>query len=561
MKSCSEPLVDIIKFGWSPGIRILGKTIGWVWKIVHQIHTSPIAPNGIQRKAEVLKRFATMCKICTNGAQVVPFTDLVNTCFAKEAEEHLYRVATKEVLSTMSNRKLSEFSKSRGILYFTGRLPELEDLETRDLDINCFFDKQNIKSVLPVVRADSQIFYALAIHIHLNVLPHSGVEMTMKEISKSVYAINNPRRILQKIRSDCCFCRKLLKKTIELRMAQHPAPRFMLTPPFYHVMADIAYGFKGKPYLGARKVTKLYALVIVCLLTSATNILVLEGLQTQNVVQAIERHSSRYGMPSTMYIDNGSQLVALEHADFRLRDIHARLHDSTGFKLEVTAAKSHESQGRVERRIGLLRQTLAKLSVDTDVPMTALQWETLFSKVSCALDDIPIARDRPQKKEDPGWDIITPNRLKMGRNSQRSLDTPNSIVLNAGPGKLLEVNRKIQETWYKIFIDRIHNLIPKPNKWHKSDKPMLDDIVLFVQNDSVKGKETATWKLGRIIEFLKNGSRVKLEYCGNIHKGSTLPEKKTIIRNIRYVSKIFSVEDLGVNTIEHYKKLCQPDKS
>ena len=176
----------------------------------------------------------------------------------------------------MSKRKLSQFHQENGILYFAGRLPELKDLETRDLDINCFFDSQNIKSVLPVVRADSQVFYSLAIYIHLHILPHSGVEMTMKEISKRVYAIDNPRKVIQKIRNDCSFCRRLLKRTVELRMAQHPAPRFVLTPPFYHVMADIVFGFKGKPYLGARKITKLYALVLVCLLTSATNILVLE---------------------------------------------------------------------------------------------------------------------------------------------------------------------------------------------------------------------------------------------------------------------------------------------
>ena len=556
-KPPSTPLVDLIKFGWAPGLRILGRVTGWVWQLVHQIHINPVATDGTRRKPEVVKKFESICKICKEGVNDTPSNNLFDTVFVKEAENHLFRVAADQCLSTMSKRKLSQFHQENGILYFAGRLPELKDLETRDLDINCFFDSQNIKSVLPVVRADSQVFYSLAIHIHLHILPHSGVEMTMKEISKRVYAIDNPRKVIQKIRNDCTFCRRLLKRTVELRMAQHPAPRFVLTPPFYHVMTDIVFGFKGKPYLGARKISKLYALVLVCLLTSATNILVLEGLQTQNVIQAIERHSSRYGMPRVMYIDNGSQLVALQHAGFQLRDVDAHLHDSTGFKLEVTAAKSHESQGRVERRIGLLRQSLAKLSIDTDIPMTSIQWETLFSKISCSLDDIPIAKDKPQSKEDPCWDIITPNRLKMGRNTQRSLEIPSGITLNAGPDKLLEVNRKIQETWYRIFIDRIHNLIPKPNKWHKSDRPEVNDIVLFIQSDSVKGKETKTWKLGRIIGFLKNKSRAEIEYCGTIPGGDRLPEKKTIVRNVRYISVIFSVEDLGINTSKHFES-CLP---
>ena len=145
----------------------------------------------------------------------------------------------------------------------------------------------------------------------------------------------------------------------------------------------------------------------------------------------------------------------------------------------------------------------------------------------------------------------------MGRNSQRSLESPIGITLSAGPDKLLEANRKIQETWYKIFIDRIHNLIPKPDKWHKTDKPSIGDIVLFVENDSLMGKDSRTWKLGKITEFLNNGSRVKLEYCGADPGSTKLPAKKQIVRNVRYISVIFSVKDLPINTIEHYESCVQ----
>ena len=38
---------------------------------------------------------------------------------------------------------------------------------------------------------------------------------------------------------------------------------------------------------------KIYALVIVCTMSGATNILATEGIETQDVVQAIERHAAR----------------------------------------------------------------------------------------------------------------------------------------------------------------------------------------------------------------------------------------------------------------------------
>ena len=40
----------------------------------------------------------------------------------------------------------------------------------------------------------------------------------------------------------------------------------------------------------------MYAIVIVCLLSGASNILAMEGCETQDVVAAIERHSARYGV-------------------------------------------------------------------------------------------------------------------------------------------------------------------------------------------------------------------------------------------------------------------------
>ena len=54
-------------------------------------------------------------------------------------------------------------------------------------------------------------------------------------------------------------------KVSELKVSTHSEVRTVLAPPFHALMADIAYGFKGKPYKGAWKDLKVYAIVIVCL--------------------------------------------------------------------------------------------------------------------------------------------------------------------------------------------------------------------------------------------------------------------------------------------------------
>ena len=65
-------------------------------------------------------------------------------------------------------------------------------------------------------------------------------------------------------------------------MSTHNEARTVLAPPFHVSIADIAYRFKGKPYKGARKELKVYAIVIVCLLSGACNKLAMEGCETQD---------------------------------------------------------------------------------------------------------------------------------------------------------------------------------------------------------------------------------------------------------------------------------------
>ena len=78
-------------------------------------------------------------------------------------------------------------------------------------------------------------------------------------------------------------------------------------------------GFKAQPTNDSRRLFTAHALVIVCLLTSATSIAVLDGLTTQTVVMALERHASRYGMPAHIFVDSGTQLEKLGDTHFSLR--------------------------------------------------------------------------------------------------------------------------------------------------------------------------------------------------------------------------------------------------
>jgi len=256
---------------------------------------------------------------------------------------------------------------------------------------------------------------------------------------------------------------------------------------------DIAMAFKAKPQIVSKRTFPCHALVIVCLLTSATSIFVLEGLTTQAVVQGIERHAARYGVPDRMFVDRGTQLEKLQDTRFQLRDVSLSVGERV-FKITLTAPKAHHQQGRVEAKVKQIRTMLQAWSTGTKECNTLIGWETLFARVASALNDLPIARGSASAPTDLGWEIITPNRLLLGRNNHRQLDGP--IKITNCPQTQLERNRLIAARWYEIFIQRIHLLIPAPSEG-RSRQPREGDVVLFLFADP-NFKKLCVWKLGII---------------------------------------------------------------
>ena len=170
-----------------------------------------------------------------------------------------------------------------------------QDLDQVELD---FMDKHKIIKPVPVVWWNSPVLYLYLMLIHTKSNMHAALEPTAKEIHKMMRVLKRLRAFIKKVIADCIKCRILAKKTVELKMANHPEARTTLAPCFHFCMMDICYGFKGQADKRARTVIKVYGLVIVCLMSGATNIMALEGIETQNICMAVERHSNRYRVPS-----------------------------------------------------------------------------------------------------------------------------------------------------------------------------------------------------------------------------------------------------------------------
>ena len=93
----------------------------------------------------------------------------------------------------------------------------------------------------------------------------------------------------------------------------------------------------------------------------------------------------------------------------------------------------------------------------------------------------------------------------------------------------------------------------RPNKWLKNSRlPILEDIVLFVFNNSEYGKGGMNWRLCKITAV--QGTQVSVTYSVRGSKAK-VPPMHTVQRSVREVPILHSTGDLLVNTKEHFSDI------
>ena len=140
-----------------------------------------------------------------------------------------------------------------------------------------------------------------------------------------------------------------------------------------------------------------------------------------------------------MMIDEGSQLVkGCENMEFSFRDAQHRLSKEVNVEFDCCPVGGHNVNGRVERKIRSIKESMEK-SVQNE-RLSIIQWETLGASIANAINDLPIAKGNIVSDLEH-LDLITPNRLKLGRNNSRS---PDGLLLVTGNfDKILNNNMHI----------------------------------------------------------------------------------------------------------------------
>ena len=428
---------------------------------------------------------------------------------------------------------------------YTGRILNTDDITIVGRFTNTMKDLSSSTFCVPVIDKYSPVAFALAndVHWHHETAKHCGVETTLRYILKTAYIIEG-RSVVKAVKKSCERCRYLEKRTIAVEMGPVSQHNLTIAPAFFASQVDLAGPFLSYSNHYKRTTVKIWLVIFCCSTTSSTNIKVMEDYSTTSFIQAFTRFSCDVGYPSILLCDEGSQLVkACQEMNLNFRDIQHKLHKEVNVQFEVCPVGGHNEHGKVERRIKEVKISIEK-SMNKD-RLSIIQWETLASIIANSINNLPLAIGSITSDLE-NLDLITPNRLKLGRNNERS---PIGPVVTAKPTRVIKENQRIFDCWFENWmLSHVPKLL-KQQKWFRNDTPVkVDDIVLFLKQD---GPISSDYKYGivKTVEFSKDGliRRALIQYRNeneNVFRETFRSVRSIVV--IHHVDEINLLKELGL---------------
>ena len=207
----------------------------------------------------------------------------------------------------------------------------------------------------------------------------------------------------------------------------------------------------------------------------------MEDYSSQAFIQSFIRFSCEVGYPKTLLPDEGSQLMkSCDTMTFNFKDVKENLYKDSKVEFQACPVGGHNMHGRVERKIQEVKKSIEKSFQNQR--LSVIQWETIGSQIANCVNNMPLALGNFVTDFDV-IDILTPNRLLLGRNNDRSPDGP--LRMSTKPDKFIKCNNQIFDAWFEAWLlSHIPVLMDQPKWYRTSHNLQIDDVVLFIKRES-----------------------------------------------------------------------------
>ena len=463
-----------------------------------------------------------------------------------KAINYFFKKATTEVKHFVNVSQYKDLSIEKdGVLYYTGRILPTDNITVIGKATKVMKDLKATSFSVPIVDRYSPVAISICNEIHWNhdSAQHTGPDTVWRYVLKTIFIIEG-RPLVEKIGKLCERCKYLNKKLLAVAMGAVSGYNLMIAPAFYVSQVDLAGPFNAYSAHNKRSTIKIWLSVWCCATTSTTIIKVLENYSTSAFLNAFIRFACDSGYPNTLLVDAGSQIVkGCESMQIKYWDLKFKLHKSKSINFEICPVGGHNFNGKVERKIQEVKKSLLKVCCNEK--LSIIQWETVSSSIANSINNMPLALGSLSKSNLEGMDLITPNRLRLGRNNERS---PVGEVVFIDNEKMLQENKSIFEAWFEVWLlTHVPKLMRQP-KWFRDGKNLkVGDVVLILKHES---SMDSNYQFG-IVESVYTGRdgkvrKVKIRYRNhteNVDRTTERASRSLVV--IRRADEMNIMDDLG----------------
>lgn len=466
--------------------------------------------------------------------------DACERTIIKQAQEEVYGTEIKLLRSKeelpKENRlfKISPRFDSHGILRATTRLPHNEENE-----INFGYDR-----IFPIILPKRHPLTELAILKYHVDNKHMCENNVISALLSRFYIPCIRWIVKQTIKERCAYCIKYNARPAIPMMGDLPSYRLAHhVPPFSYCIADIAGPIK---VVNARNCSaKRYIFVYSCLTTRALHLELIERLDSNSTLLALQNTINLRGAPLRIVADNGRNFIGAANIITRqCEEWNKKLLGSgiisTPIEFDFGPARAPHRQGSVERMVGLVKTAIKNIN---NMMQNKVGHYNDFTLKAILLEVVGIMNNRPLSVKntlDAYNEFITPNSFLLGR--QNFQEVPKTVRSAKSIEKYWEDIRELTailwEKWLKSYLPEIL----MREKWINKVEPLkIGDIIVTADPSIVN-----SWRMGRIID-------AKLGSNGQVREVVIILGKKDAIKNAdvsdkRKLKKLYKDESFSIVT-------------
>lgn len=350
----------------------------------------------------------------------------------------------------------------------------------------------------PILLPKNHKITELIVHeIHIKNL-HCGPQALLYAVRQQYWPISG-RNLTRKITLHCLRCFRARPKTAHQLMGNLPSSRVNPARCFLHTGVDYCGPFyiKQSRRRGSQT-TKAYVCVFVCLASKAVHLELVSDMTTDSFLGALRRFTSRRGVCSMIYSDNGRNFIGAnrELKAFRrfLESEASTITDATtkeGIRWKFNPPYSAHMGGLWEAAVKSLkthfRRTVGNAS------LTFEEFTTVLTQVEAVLNSRPLT---PLSSDPSDLAALTPGHFLTG-GSLTAIPEPSLTPLPESRLSRWQRVQQILQHFWKRWSREYLSTLQQRGKWSTVTPPIQPGDLVLLRDDNLP---PLSWPMGRVTQ-------------------------------------------------------------